>query len=128
MKPSHTTLDFCCASVPNSVSLFLLDKNTSKQTYKVRRVKKCVGFVLWHEIVDCCHEVVFPNSILSTHMFLLVFVLFLTTLEQALCVFVSKRVSCTREIETNWLLSSYLRDQLALETQTQECQEGSRGG
>lgn len=127
MKSSHTSLYLGCTSAPNVISFVLLDEDTSKEADKICCVKKHIGLVMRHELIDSSYKVVFPHSILPTHVLFLIFILFLTTLEQALCFEVSDCINSVRTAGTNWLLSSYPRGRLALGTQTQEFRAASQG-
>ena len=128
VEPSHASFNLSCSGMSNPIPLFLFNEDAGKQSDEIRGVKKRIWLVSWHEIVYRLDKVVFPHSVLSTHVFFFGMISFLAALEQALCIDVSNSVSITSRIKTYLLLSFYLQGQLVLGNQTLISREGSRYG
>lgn len=77
MQTAHPTLDFGGTDVADSVSLLLLDKNTSKQANEVRRMEKNVWFFKRHYIIDASRQMISPHPVLSAHMLFFIVLAFL---------------------------------------------------
>lgn len=95
MQSSHTSLNLRSARVLDVVAFLVLDEDTRKQANHVGGVEENVGLVEGHALIESSSQMISPDSVLSTHVFLLAIILLLATEQQALCGRMSTgKVSC----------------------------------
>lgn len=102
MQPTHAPLDLRSAHVLNVVAFLVLDEDTRKQANHVGSVEKDVGLVERHALVESSGQMVSPDSVLSTHVFLLAIVLLLATEQQALYKQISDGAKDPGAMYTYW--------------------------
>lgn len=81
MQTTHSAFNLSCAQIAETISLRRFDEYATKQANHTGCVYKMVRLAGWHCILDGSDKVVAPRSILSAHMVLFEWILFLVSLE-----------------------------------------------
>lgn len=81
---SHASFYFRCVDTLDIVTLFVFDKNASKEPYHVGSMEQHIGFLEGHALMKNSRQMINPYPVLSAHT-LFISIFFLTTKQQAFC-------------------------------------------
>lgn len=81
MQATHSPLNLGGIDALDIVAFRVFDKYTGEESHHVGSVKKNIGFLERHTLVQCPGEMVSPYPVLPAHMFLLAILLLLATLQ-----------------------------------------------